>query len=86
MKIAYLGAGTWGFCLASLLGAKGFEVCLWSANPEFVKHLLKKREHPKLPRHKAPDNVHITSDLKLALQDADVLIESVTSKGIRPVF
>jgi glycerol-3-phosphate dehydrogenase (NAD(P)+) len=86
MKIAYLGAGTWGFSLASLLGAKDFNVHLWTANPEFAKFLMKKREHPKLPRHKLPDQVIITSDLKEALEGADVLIESVTSKGIRPVF
>ncbi len=86
MKIAYLGAGTWGFCLASLLASKGFEVRLWTTSPEDVKEFLKKREHPKLQRHKAPDNVLFTSDLQLTLEGADVLIESVTSKGIRPVF
>ncbi|MBS3902758.1 MAG: NAD(P)-dependent glycerol-3-phosphate dehydrogenase [Anaplasmataceae bacterium] len=86
MKIAYLGAGTWGFCLASLLAQKGYEVRLWTANPEFSKLLAKKREHPKLPRYKAPDNLVFTSDLRQALEGAEILIESVTSKGIRPVF
>lgn len=86
MKIGYLGAGSWGFCLASLLAAKGYEVVLWTADPDFAKLLEKKREHPKLPRFKAPGNLVITSDLAHALQGAEFLVESVTSKGIRPVF
>jgi glycerol-3-phosphate dehydrogenase (NAD(P)+) len=86
MKIGYLGAGTWGFCLASLLGAQGHEVVLWTASPEFAKTLAKRREHPKLPHFKADDNVSITSDLKQAIQDAELVVESVTSMGIRPVF
>ncbi len=86
MRIAYLGAGTWGFCLSSLLASKGNDVRLWTANPEFAKTLNKKREHPKLPRFKADDRVEFTSDLRHAIEGAELLVESVTSKGIRPVF
>jgi glycerol-3-phosphate dehydrogenase (NAD(P)+) len=86
MKIAYLGAGTWGFCLASLLASKGNDVILWTANPEFAKMLEKKREHPKLPRFKADERVMFTSDLQKAISGAEFLVESVTSKGLRPVF
>jgi glycerol-3-phosphate dehydrogenase (NAD(P)+) len=86
MRIAYLGAGTWGYCLANLLASNGHQVMLWTANPEFAKTLKKKREHPKLPRSKADDRLEFTSDLKEALDQAELLVESVTSKGIRPVF
>ncbi len=86
MKIGFLGAGTWGFCLASLLASNGHEVVLWTSNPEFAKLLNKKRAHPKLPNHKADVKVEITSDLKQAITDIDLLAESVTSMGVRPVF
>jgi len=86
MRIAYLGAGTWGFCLASLLASKGHEVMLWTSSPEMAKTLSKKREHPKLSRCKADDRVIFTSDLAEAISGAELLVESVTSKGIRPVF
>ncbi len=86
MRIAYLGAGTWGFCLASLLASNGNQVMLWTPNPETAKNLSKKREHPKLPRYRADDRVEFTSDLQAALEGAEMLVESVTSKGIRPVF
>ena len=86
MKIAYLGAGTWGFCLASLLASKGHEVILWTADPAFATRLTETREHPKLPKIKADKQVLFTADLKEALRGAEWVIESVTSKGIRPVF
>jgi glycerol-3-phosphate dehydrogenase (NAD(P)+) len=86
MKIGYLGAGTWGFCLAALLASKGHKVILWTAKPEFAKLLSEKREHPKLLRFKASDNLSFTSDLSEAIEDAKYIVESVTSKGIRPVF
>lgn len=86
MRIAYLGAGTWGFCLAWLLASKGHQVVLWTSNPEFAKTLSKNRTHPKLPKVQADKNLEFTSDLKAALEGAELLVESVTSKGIRPVF
>ncbi len=86
MKIGYLGGGTWGFCLSSLLGSNGHEVVVWIANAEDAKTLAKKREHPKLPRFKADERVSFTSNLKEALAGIDLLVESVTSMGIRPVF
>jgi len=86
MKIGYLGAGTWGFCLASLLASKGHEVIVWTQREDFAKFLTKKKEHPKLPNYKAEANVSFTSNLALALADAELVVESVTSMGIRPVF
>jgi glycerol-3-phosphate dehydrogenase (NAD(P)+) len=85
MRIGYLGAGTWGFTLASLLGSKGHEVVVW-ALPHEVEVLNRTREHPKLPGHPLQGNVRFTTDLKEVLQGAEMLIESVTSAGVRPVF
>jgi glycerol-3-phosphate dehydrogenase (NAD(P)+) len=48
--------------------------------------LSKKKEHPKLPRMKPEEKLTFTSDLSEALRGCKILIESVTSKGIRPVF
>lgn len=86
MRIAYLGAGTWGFCLAALLASKGNQVILWTSDPEFVKTLEKTRIHPKLPKVRASENLSFTSHLQEAIEGAELLVESVTSKGIRPVF
>lgn len=85
-EIAYLGAGTWGFALATLLAKNGHRVRVWTRSPEFAKMLQTTRAHPKLPGSHAPEQVSFTSDFNQVLQHPDVIIESVTSAGLRPVF
>jgi glycerol-3-phosphate dehydrogenase (NAD(P)+) len=86
MKVAYLGLGAWGYCLASLLSTKGYSVWCWSREEPLIKELQKTRKHPLFPGYPASENLHFTPSLAEALQGADVVIESVTSGGIRPVF
>lgn len=86
MKIGYLGAGSWGFCLASLLAGKGYEVVSWTTKPELAKQLNETQSHPFLPNHRSKGNLRFTTDIKEALDGIDLLVESVTSAGIRPVF
>lgn len=86
MKIGFLGAGTWGYCLASLLASKGFEVVSWTRDAQLAAHLQTHRRHPRLKAEKAPPQLRFTSEIAEVLDGVQVLIESVTSKGIRPVF
>lgn len=86
MKIAYLGAGTWGFCLASLLASNGHAITSWSLDPQLVKNLNADQDHPFLPGFKRHQNMHFTTNLEEALQGADLIVESVTSAGLRSVL
>ncbi len=86
MKIAYLGAGTWGVALASILVQKGHEVIAWTRNPAFAERLQSTHQHPKLSGFTAPESLQFTSVLSDALRDADLVVESITSAAIRPVF
>lgn len=86
MKIGYLGAGTWGFALASILGRNGHKVTVWARDPQNAKMLQKMRAHPKLPRVELAQGVQFTSDIQEAIEGAEAIVESVTSSGIRPVF
>ena len=83
MKIGYLGAGAWGFCLANLLAEKGYEVTLWTANPSLLK---RRKAHPKFQNHRAAENLVLTNDLSEAIADVDLIVESVTSRGLRVVL
>ncbi len=85
-KVGYLGAGTWGIALASILAGNGHRVVLWTRNADFAEHLQKTRVHPKLPDFSVPESIRFTSNLQEALDGADLLVESVTSSGIRSVF
>jgi glycerol-3-phosphate dehydrogenase (NAD(P)+) len=86
MKIGYLGAGTWGFALATILAKNGHYVRVWARDRETAKQLQETRIHPKLPPVEAGLNVEFTSDIEEAAHGAEVIVESVTSSGIRPVF
>ncbi len=86
MKIGYLGAGTWGFCLASLLASKGHDVTCWTKNPDLAKRLNNQQEHPHLPGHRAQKGMRFTTELAEALEGAELIGEAVTAAGIRPVL
>lgn len=87
-KIAYLGMGAWGYCLASLLAAKSndYEVVCWTTKPDLAEHLAQTREHPNLPGCHSKGRLTFTTDMHQALLNADLIVESVTSAGLRPVF
>lgn len=86
MKISVLGTGSWGFSLASLLSSKGYEITSWTTNQDLAKNLNMHHEHPFLEGAKIHGKMVVTTNLKQALEEADILVESVTSAGLRPVF
>lgn len=84
-KIAYLGTGIWGFCLANLLAQKGFSVVSWTHSEPLFHELQTSRKHPKAPNFIAHPSIVFSNDLSETVQDASMIIESVTGAGIRPV-
>ena len=86
MKIGYLGAGTWGTALACLLASNGHHVKVWDINDEILNELDKKRKHPKLINSKIPKEIKYVHSFEEAIEDADIIVESVTSAGIRNAF
>jgi glycerol-3-phosphate dehydrogenase (NAD(P)+) len=85
-KIGCLGTGSWGFCLASLLASKGYKVVCWTTKQDLVQRLTQTREHELIPGHRSLGDMTFTTDLAEALNGVDLIVEAVTSKGLRPVF
>ena len=83
MKIAVLGAGTWGIALARILSLNGSEVTVWSKFPEEAEALDTNREAPHLPGVRIPDEIQFTSDPGIAARDADYLLMVVPSIYVR---
>jgi len=86
VKIASLGAGMWGFCLASLLAANGHKVVCWSTDASLVKKLNAGEEHPFLKGYSRHAGMHFTTSLEETLDRADLIVEAVTSAGLRSVL
>ncbi len=86
MRIACLGVGSWGFCLARLLAGKGYDVISWTTRPQLLEFLQLKKEHPNFPGFSTPASLTFTTDLHHALSHAELIVEAVTSAGVRQVF
>lgn len=86
MRICFLGTGTWGYCLATLLALNGHQVTSWSLDPSLVERLSSGGDHPFLPGHKPKPGMRFTTDLAEALNGAEMIVEAVTSAGFREVL
>ncbi len=87
MKIGYLGTGAWGTALAVTLIDNGHEVIAWDRDLELLNLLEKNHRHPHLLDFVVSDKIKYVKTIEEVLtSDIDVIIESVTSSGIRPVF
>lgn len=87
-KLTVLGAGSWGLTLAWLYSQNtsyNYEFCLWHRNPEKVEALQTERNVTFPVELTLPEHLHITSNLKEAIQFADVVLLAVTSAGTREV-
>lgn len=86
MKIGVLGAGSWGFCLANLLVNNGHDVICWTTKQTLVDQVNDTGEHPRFPGYRVPASLKMTTSLHEAISDKDLIIESVTASGLRPVL
>lgn len=84
--IAYLGMGMWGFSLANLLANNGHRVVGWARNPALIEQLSVQHRHPAAPHISIPQNLSFTSHMEEALDGATMIVEGVTSAGMRPVL
>lgn len=87
MRIAVLGAGSWGTTLAILLADNFHDVRLWSHKQEYTNEMLAKRENPSfLPGVRIPATVLPTSDLEEAVHDCQMMVTAVPSQFVRSVM
>ena len=86
MRIAVIGAGSWGTTVASL-AAHGHPTVLWARRPELAEAINAVGENPDyLPGHRLPYGLRATPDLADALDGADAVVMGVPSHGFRAVL
>ena len=88
MKVAFIGSGSWGTAVASLVAGKNeCETMLWARRGEVAETINLFHENPQyLPDLPLPENLRATDDLEQALADADVVVMGVPSHGFRAVL
>jgi glycerol-3-phosphate dehydrogenase (NAD(P)+) len=86
MRIAVLGAGSWGTTLSILLAENSHQVSLWSYRKEDADRLRETRENPDfLPGILVPPSVRVESDLEGSVEGAEMIVCAVPSQFLRSV-
>lgn len=84
MKVAVIGAGSWGTAMASQLGLKHGQLVLWARNPELAREIQQTRQNSAyLPGVSLPGTVLATADIAQAIVGADLIILTTPSHAIR---
>lgn len=87
MRIAVIGAGSFGTCLAKHLGDQGYDLSLWCRNPTLAVEITETRENRvHLAGYSLPECIEVTSSLKQAVDGRDMVIGVTPSQAIRTVF
>src|SRR5580692_3686819 len=86
MRIAVLGAGSWGTTVASLL-AGHHDCTLWARDPELASQIDEGHVNERyLPGYPLPPGLHGTADLEKAVHDIDLLVVGVPTRGFRAIL
>jgi glycerol-3-phosphate dehydrogenase (NAD(P)+) len=84
-RFAILGDGAWGTTIALLLSQKAeHRVSLWSAREENGRLLRQRRENIRLlPGVPIPESIHLTTDVREAIDGADLWISAIPTVYLR---
>ena len=84
MRVAVLGAGSWGTTLAILLNQNSHQVTLWSHRADHSQEMISTRENTQLlPGITIPTEVSITSDIEAAVANAEMIVAAVPAQFLR---
>ncbi|MGH9011006.1 MAG: 2-dehydropantoate 2-reductase N-terminal domain-containing protein, partial [Acidimicrobiia bacterium] len=86
MRLAVIGAGSWGTTVAALGARNAEHVTLWARRPELAEALNTSGENPDYVPGLVLGPVVATARLDEALDGADVVALAVPSHGFRSVL
>lgn len=84
MKVAVIGAGSWGTALANTLAHNGNDVCMWARKPEVADAVTNEHYNPRyLSKVELAHSLVSTTDLAEALAGAQACVVVVPSHLVR---
>ena len=85
MKLTVLGAGCWGLTLAWLLTDNFDKVTVWGREKDLSEDLKINKHTSKPLEVQLKSKVEISSDLKSAINGADIILSVIATSGTRDV-
>mmetsp|Transcript_22183 Transcript_22183/g.30969 ORF Transcript_22183/g.30969 Transcript_22183/m.30969 type:complete len:343 (-) Transcript_22183:191-1219(-) len=81
VKIAVLGAGSYGTAMAYVATHNGHSVCLFARDQKVVDSINKQHVHPKrFSDVKLPESMRASADIKEVLEGADMVIHAIPAQ------
>jgi glycerol-3-phosphate dehydrogenase (NAD(P)+) len=82
-----IGGGAWGTALAIVLAPRFERVRLWVYEDDVAQRLQAERENDTyLPGFQISENISVSSDLGIAVEDAEVVLSVMPSHHVRSVY
>lgn len=85
MKICILGCGAYGLALASIFNKNKQNVVMWTFSKDEEILLNDKRESDKLLGYKIPNEIKITSSIKRAIKNSNLVVIAVPAFAVDSV-
>ena len=85
MKICILGCGAYGLALASIFNKNKHNVVMWTYSKDEEISLIDKRESDKLLGYKIPNDIKITSSIKRAIKNSNLVVIAVPAFAVDSV-
>lgn len=84
VKVAVLGAGSWGTALAKVFADAGNSVSLWARRTQLAQTMASTRENPDyLEGVELPPAIEATDDAEAAIESAQIVVPAVPSQTMR---
>lgn len=85
MKVAVMGAGSWGTTLAKVFADAGCRTTLWARRAEVAQEINEQRTNSRyLEQVQLPEALEATADAAEALDGAEIVVLGVPSQTLRP--
>jgi glycerol-3-phosphate dehydrogenase (NAD(P)+) len=86
LRVAVIGAGSWGTTVAAL-AARNAPTLLWARNPEIADEINRERTNTSyLKGFRLPRDLRATASIEEAVREADLVVMGVPSHGFRAVL
>lgn len=86
MKATVLGTGSWGTALAQVLADNGNEVVMYGVDKTEVEDINNHKNSRYFDDVTLPDSIVATSDIKTALEKAELMLIAVPTKFVASVL